>query len=124
MGMIKIMICDDSILVRKKFRDFVATLGCEILYEASDGVEAVAKYKEFQPDLVFMDIVMPNKTGVEALTEIMEYDNKARVVIASSVGTQSHLKKAIEAGAYDFLQKPIENEQVKKIILNAIKGEK
>ena len=65
---------------------------------------------------------MPKKNGLEAVTEIMEFDNSAKVVILSTVGTKSNLKKAIEAGAYDFIQKPFEEHQIKNALDNFIKG--
>lgn len=114
----KVLVCDDSILSRKKLKDCILALGCSEVYEAADGEEAVEKFKEHRPDLVFMDIVMPKKDGIGAVTEILEVDKNAKVVMASSVGTQSFLKDAIKAGAYDFLQKPLDPEQVKRIINN------
>lgn len=118
---LKVMVCDDSMFVRKKMKDAVAAAGaCEII-EAADGQQAIDKYKAEKPDLVFMDIIMPVKSGVEALTEIKAFDGNAKVVMASSVGTQENLKDAIMAGAYDFLQKPIANEDVAKIISKAMK---
>lgn len=113
---IKVMVSDDSILVRKKMKDHLISIGCTKIIEAVNGVEAVNLFKQEKPDLVFMDIVMPEKTGVEALIDILAFDSKAKVVIASSVGTQNHLKIAIEAGAYDFLQKPIDFDNVTKIV--------
>ena len=71
---------------------------------------------DYKPDVAFMDIVMPRKTGIEAVTEIIQMDPKAKIVMASSVGTQNHLKEALSAGAYEFLQKPISNEQIYKIL--------
>lgn len=115
----KVMICDDSIFVRKKMRDTLAMLGVDNIIEAEDGQQAVDKYKEEKPDLVFMDIIMPEKNGVDALSEIMAFDGKARVVMASSVGTQKNLKDAILAGAYDFLQKPIETADIERIVKRA-----
>lgn len=117
-----ILISDDSILVRKKMRDYLTSLGCLKLVEAVDGEEAVRAYKACKADLVFMDIVMPKKDGVQALTEILAFDPKAKVVISSSVGTQSNLKKAISIGAHDFLQKPIDYSQIGKIIANLKNG--
>lgn len=114
----KVLVCDDSILSRKKLKDCIASFGCGEIYEAADGEEAVEKFKEYHPDIVFMDIVMPKKDGIGAVTEILEEDKNAKVVMASSVGTQSFLKDAIKAGAYDFLQKPLDPEQVKRIINN------
>ncbi len=117
----KILICDDSMFVRKKMRDAVVKAGVTDIVEASDGQQAVDKYKQEKPDLCFMDIIMPVKTGVDALKEIREFDKGAKVIMASSVGTQANLKEAIVAGAYDFLQKPIDDAAVKKII-DKIKG--
>jgi len=118
---IKVMICDDSVFARKKLKDYLLSVGVKYVFEAADGIEAVRVYKENNPTIVFMDIIMPKKTEIEALTEIFEYDKKAKVVMASSVGTQNHLKDAINAGAYEFLQKPIENNHVMKILTNIIK---
>lgn len=108
----KILICDDSILARKQLKDIVSTVGNPTIYEASDGEGAVQLYKEHKPDLVFLDIVMPNKDGNTAVEEIMSYDKDAVIIIASSVGTQSQLKSALEAGAVDFIQKPINEIQI------------
>lgn len=120
---LKVLICDDSILVRKKFKDIIVTLGCDKVIEATDGQQAIDIYKEQKPDLVFMDIVMPIKTGIEALSEIISYDSKAKIVIISSIGTNNKLKEAIKIGAYDFFQKPIDEDQLKKIITNYIDKE-
>lgn len=111
-----VMICDDSIFVRKKLKDYISSLGVKAVYEVCDGQEAVDKYMDYKPDVAFMDIVMPRKTGIEAVTEIIQMDPKAKIVMASSVGTQNHLKEALSAGAYEFLQKPISNEQIYKIL--------
>ena len=118
---IKILVCDDSMFARKKMGMFLSSLGIVNIAEAADGEEAVAKYKDVKPDLVFMDIVMPKLTCIDALKAIKEFDSSAKVVMASSVGTQSHLKQAIVLGAYDFVQKPIDDAQVEKIIRNAMK---
>lgn len=119
----KILICDDSILFRKQMKDYLTTLGCKSIIEVSDGQTAVDAYKEHKPDLVFLDIVMPQKTGVEAISEIMEFDPDAYVVMFSSVGTQKHLKSAIYDGAKDFLQKPF-NEDIVKTVLQKFISEK
>nr|WP_312576208.1 response regulator [Sedimentibacter sp.] len=120
---LKVLICDDSILVRKKFKDIIMTLGCSEVFEATDGQQAIDIYKEQNPDLVFMDIVMPVKTGIEALSEIMSHNSNAKVIIVSSIGTNNKLKEAIKIGAYDFFQKPIDEDQLKKIIMNYIDKE-
>lgn len=115
---IKILICDDSILIRKKMKDILTKNNYTNICEASDGEQAVEIYKSSSPDIVFMDIVMPKKSGVDALKDIKIYDSSARVVIASSIGTQGNLKAAIDAGAYDFLQKPISEEALLKVLMN------
>lgn len=123
-GKLKFLICDDSIISRKKIKDCLINLGVidVNIFEASDGEEAVFLYKENNPDLVFMDIIMPKKEGVAALEEIMEINSSAKVIMASSVGTQAYLTKAIELGANSFLQKPIEPSQVVKVVLSVLEG--
>lgn len=118
---VKILICDDSVFARKKLKDYLISVGIKEVLEAADGFEAVTAYTKSKPDVVFMDIIMPKKSGLEALQEIINLDKNAKVVMASSVGTQNHLKDAINAGACEFLQKPIENAHVLKIINNIIK---
>ncbi len=118
-----VLVCDDSVLVRSMMRDLMQNEGGvgEVI-EARDGLEAVALYREHRPDLVFMDIVMPQKNGLEALTEIRGYDRAARVVMASSTGTHKNLKAAIDAGACDFIQKPFEKEVVLDILHRHLEG--
>lgn len=108
----KVLICDDSILARKQIKDVIAIAGSPTIFEASDGEKAVELYKEHKPDLVFLDIVMPKKDGNVTIKEIMEYDSNAKIIIVSSVGTHTQLKCALEAGAVDFIQKPINKSQI------------
>ena len=108
----KILIADDSILARKQLKDMISTLVTPVFLEAKDGQGAIDQYKQNKPDLVFLDIVMPNKDGNAAIEEIMKDDPDATIIIASSIGTQSQLKKAIEAGAKEFIQKPLDQQQV------------
>ena len=108
----KILICDDSILARKQIKDIIASIGSPAIYEAFDGQSAIDIYKEEKPNLVFLDIVMPKKDGNIAIEEIMAFDKDAIIIIVSSVGTHSQLKAALEAGAKDFIQKPINTEQI------------
>jgi len=112
----KFLICDDSILARKQIKDIILTIGEPDILEAADGEKAVLAYKENKPDMVFLDIVMPIKDGNIAIQEIMSFDKDAKIIIVSSVGTQSQLKCALKAGAVDFIQKPIDKAQ----IINAI----
>lgn len=118
----KVMVCDDSMFVRKTMCSVISSLGVKKIIEAADGQQAIDQYTENRPDLVFMDIVMPVVTGIDALKKIKEIDPAAKVIMASSIGTQNYLKSAIKAGAADFLQKPITNDQVKQILENVSKG--
>ena len=112
----KILICDDSILARKQLKDIIGSLGSPVFAEAADGQSAIETYKKVKPDIVFLDIVMPVKDCNDAIHEIMEFDSSATIIIVSSVGTQSQLKAALEAGAKDFIQKPIDEKQVSVIL--------
>lgn len=118
---LKILICDDSMLIRKKMRGALEEIGIVEIYEAENGQFAVDVCKEKNPDIVFLDIVMPDKDGITALTEIKEFNKTAKIVMASSAGTQSHLKKAIQLGAYDFIQKPIKKEAIEQLIEKVLK---
>lgn len=118
----KILIADDSILARKQLKDMISTLGTPVFLEAKDGQGAIYQYKQNKPDLVFLDIVMPNKDGNAAIEEIMRDDPNATIIIASSIGTQSQLKKAIEAGAKEFIQKPLDQQQVINTVNRFLEG--
>lgn len=119
---VKILISDDSILARKQLKDIISTLGSPIFFEASNGQDTIDIYKKESPDLVFLDIVMPVKDGNAAIREIVGYDKNADIIIVSSVGTQSQLKAAIEAGAHDFIQKPLNADQIHHIITSRFEG--
>lgn len=112
----KIMVCDDSMLSRKKLKDFLATLGCTDVIESADGELAIENFEKFKPNLTLMDIVMPKLNGVAALEYIKKHYPDAKVVMTSSVGTQETLKDAIKLGATDFLQKPIDYDILGSLI--------
>ena len=112
-----ILVGDDSILARKQLKDIITKYTDDpVFIDASNGQEAIDKYKETHPDLVFLDIVLPIKDGIAAVNEIISADPSAKIVIVSSVGTQEQLKRAIEAGAKDFIQKPIRQDQVENVL--------
>ncbi|MBQ1902379.1 MAG: response regulator [Lachnospiraceae bacterium] len=116
---VSILVCDDSILARKQLKDVISSFSQEItIKEAANGQEAVDLYKQINPDLIFLDIVMPVKDGISAVQEIIDYDSDAEIIIVSSTGTQTQLKNAIEAGARDFIQKPFSDAQVNKVLKN------
>lgn len=119
---LKLLVCDDSALSRRHMTNFLAELGYTDVYEASNGVEAVSLYKEVKPDCVFLDIVMPEKDGIEAVKDIIAYDPDARIIMVSSVGTQAHLTAALAEGARDFIQKPTSLADLDAIINRVIRG--
>ena len=120
---ITILVGDDSILARKQLKDILVGIQDNLEFvDASNGQEAVDKFKEVHPYIVFLDIVMPVKGGIAATAEIIADDPKAKIIIVSSVGTQTQLKAAIESGAKDFIQKPIRAEQVIAIFNTYIGG--
>lgn len=119
---VKILIGDDSILARKQLKDIILLNGTPTFFEASNGQETIDLYKKESPDIVFLDIVMPVKDGNAAIREIIEYDKKAEIIVVSSVGTQSQLKAAIEAGAKDFVQKPLKPDAIHHIITSRFEG--
>ena len=120
----KILISDDSILARKQLKDFYfQKYGTpNLFFEASNGQDAIDIYKKEKPDLSFLDIVMPVKDGNAAIREIIDFDKDAEIIIVSSVGTQSQLRSAIEAGAKDFIQKPLNPEQLHSILTSRFEG--
>ena len=111
----KILICDDSSLIRKQLKDLLIKMDCEVI-EAVNGKEVVDIFKEVQPDVVFMDIVMPEADGLEALKNIKIYNQDAKVIMLSSIGTSAKLVQALKSGAMDFIQKPYTTEQISKVI--------
>ena len=119
---IKILICDDSILARKKLKDFLTSIGSTQILDVADGQMAVDTYKAEKPDIVFLDIVMPVKDGITAVKEIIAFDPAAHIIMTSSVGTQENLKEALKAGAKDFIQKPLDNSQIQHVLDTKVKG--
>lgn len=109
---LKILLCDDSLLIRKKLKDALEKEGFLHVFEATDGNEAIECCKQEKPDVVLLDIIMPNKDGLEALQEIKEINENTLVIMASSVGTQSNLIQSLKLGASNFIQKPITVEAV------------
>lgn len=108
----RVMIVDDALFMRNMLRNIFVESGFDIAGEAQNGNEAVEKYSRLTPDLVTMDIVMPEKNGIEALKEIIALDGKAKVVICSALGQESLIMEALEAGARDFIVKPFKPAKV------------
>lgn len=117
---LRIMVVDDTLFMRQLLRGILEEAGWEVVGEAADGNEAVEKYRELQPDVTTMDIVMPKKSGIEALAEIMNLDNSARVLVCSALGQEALVAEAKQAGAKGYLVKPFDPQQVKMAIRNAL----
>lgn len=111
-----VLVVDDAAFMRIKLKDILGKNGYEVIAEAQNGVEAVERYKEKKPDIVTMDITMPEKDGVEALKEIKEFDPNAIVLMCSAMGQQTMVMDAIRAGAKDFIVKPFDTERVIKAL--------
>jgi len=110
--MAKIMVVDDAAFMRMMVKDTLSKGGYTDICEAGDGVEAVQMYKDVKPELVLLDITMPNMDGLEALKAIKAYDADATVVMCSAMGQQSMVIEAIQAGAKDFIVKPFQADRV------------
>lgn len=108
----RVLIVDDAIFMRTMIGDILRQAGYEVVGEASTGAEAVQKYKEVKPDLVTMDIVMPDMGGIDAVREIMKIDANARILMCSAMGQQGLVVEAIQAGARDFVVKPFQPSRV------------
>ena len=114
-----IMIVDDAAFMRITLKNILSQAGYEVI-EAADGVEAVAKYSQFSPDVVTMDITMPNKDGLEAAEEIRSADPNAVIVMCSALGQENLVRKAVSFGVKDFIVKPFEPDRVLQAIENAL----
>ncbi len=112
----KILLVDDAAFMRMMIKDALTKSGYTEVYEAKDGADAVEKYSEIRPDLVIMDITMPNKDGLEALKDIRKLDGSANVVMCSAMGQESMVMEAIRAGAKDFIVKPFKADRVLKAV--------
>lgn len=108
----KILIVDDAAFMRMMIKDILTKNGFEVVGEAADGVQAVEKYNELRPDLVTMDITMPEMDGITALKEIRKSDPNAKVIMCSAMGQQAMVIDAIQAGAKDFIVKPFQADRV------------
>ncbi len=116
----KILIVDDAAFMRMMIKDILSKNGYEVVGEAADGAQAVEKYKELNPDLVTMDITMPEKDGIAALKEIKAMDGAAKIIMCSAMGQQSMVIDAIQAGAKDFIVKPFQADRVLEAISKAL----
>ncbi len=116
----KILLVDDAAFMRKMIKDTLSKSGYTDLHEAVDGADAVEKYSELHPDLVIMDITMPNMDGLEALKAIRAKDSGANIVMCSAMGQESMVMDAVRSGAKDFIVKPFKGERVIKTVTSIL----
>lgn len=112
----KILTVDDAAFMRKMVKDTLTKAGYTDVYEAVDGADAVEKYGELAPDLVIMDITMPNMDGLEALKAIRAKDPNANIVMCSAMGQESMVMDAVRSGAKDFIVKPFKPDRILKTV--------
>ena len=118
--MAKVMICDDAAFMRMMIKDILTKNGYEIAAKAENGQKAVEKYPEAKPDLVLMDITMPEMDGIEALKKIKALDPGAKIIMCSAMGQQAMVIVAIQAGAKDFIVKPFQAERVLEAVKKVV----
>jgi two-component system chemotaxis response regulator CheY len=116
----KIMVVDDAGFIRLMLSDMLKSEGYDVVAAASNGLEAIQYYKQYHPDLVTMDITMPDMDGIEALEEIIKINPKAKVIMCSAMGQQKMVIDAVRVGAKDFIVKPFQKERVVDAINKAL----
>lgn len=115
-----ILICDDAAFMRMMIKDILSKNGYNVIGEAENGVKAVEKYKEVTPDLVLMDITMPEMDGIQALKEIRKVDAGAKIIMCSAMGQQAMVIESIQAGAKDFIVKPFQADRVLEAVKKVV----
>jgi len=115
-----ILIVDDASFMRMMIKDILRKGGFEVVGEADNGISAVEKYKELLPELVIMDITMPEMDGIQAVKEIRSINPNAKIIMCSAMGQQAMVIEAIQAGARDFIVKPFQHERVIEAVKKAL----
>ena len=110
----RVLVVDDAVFMRMKLKDILVSNGYEVVGEADNGKDAIEVYKSERPDIVTMDITMPDMDGIDALKGIKKIDEDATIIICSAMGQQGMVMEAIEEGAADFIVKPFEEDRVIK----------
>lgn len=116
----KIMLVDDAAFVRLALEKILSDNNYEVVAQAATGVEAIQMYKEVKPDLVIMDITMPEMSGIDAVRSIREFDPEAKIIMCSAMGQQSKILDAMTAGASDFIVKPYKEDRVISAVKKAL----
>lgn len=112
----KVLIVDDAAFMRGNIKQMLSNNGYEVIGEAENGLEGVRKYKELSPDIVTMDITMPEMSGIQAVQEIRKINPRAKIIMVSAMGQQNFVLEAIKSGATGFVVKPFKEEQIMKAI--------
>ena len=115
-----ILICDDAAFMRMMIKDILSKNGYNVAGEAENGAKAVEKYAELKPDLVLMDITMPEMDGLQALKEIKKLDGDAKIIMCSAMGQQAMVIESIQNGAKDFIVKPFQAERVLEAVKKVV----
>ena len=115
-----VLICDDAVFMRTMLADILTQAGFAVIGQAKTGAEAVDKFRELRPDLVTMDIVMPDMGGIDAVRTIMNEYPDAKILMCSAMGQQSLVIEAIQAGARDFIVKPFQPSRVLEAVQRVI----
>ena len=118
--MARVLIVDDAAFMRKMLSDVLAKGGHEVIGEGANGAEAIAQYQALRPDIMTLDITMPEKDGLAALREILTLEPSAKIVMCSALGQESKVLEAIKSGAKDFVVKPFQPDRVLDAIGKAL----
>jgi two-component system, chemotaxis family, chemotaxis protein CheY len=118
--MARILVVDDAAFMRKMVGDALTKGGHEVVGEAANGDEAIARFQELKPELMTLDITMPEKDGLAALKEIVQLDPTARVIMCSALGQESKVLESIKLGAKDFVVKPFQPARVLEAVAKAL----
>ncbi len=119
---VKVLIVDDAAFMRMMIKNILSKSGYDIVGEAENGVQAVAKFKELKPELVTMDITMPEMDGISAVKEIKKLDPAAKIIMCSAMGQQAMVIDAIQAGAKDFIVKPFQPNRVLEAVQKVVES--
>ncbi|MGI6649851.1 MAG: response regulator [Bacillota bacterium] len=118
--MSRVLIVDDATFMRMMIKDILLKNGYEVVGEAENGLEAVEKYQELKPDIVTMDVTMPEMDGITAIKEIRKIDPNAKIIVCSAMGQQLMVMEAIQSGAKDFVVKPFQQDRVIQALQKAL----
>lgn len=118
---LKALVVDDAAFMRTVLKDILLENGFSRIYEAKDGREAITVFKKYRPDLVTMDVIMPDTDGLQSTKAILEFDQNAKIVMVTSVGQEHIVKEAIKLGAKNYVVKPFQVSAIKSVIDRILK---